>query len=62
MSIKSTEYISRKRAIEILKAEIDELSNHSLASLLDALADTCESKMLSEYNNFIVSIHEKEPE
>ncbi len=55
MGIKSTSRITRKKAIEILTDEIPELPNDALASLMDTLADTEQSKRLSMFDNFIVS-------
>lgn len=55
MSIKSTQYITRKQAVEILQSEIQELPNDTLATLLDKIADSQQSKRLSYFDNFIVS-------
>jgi hypothetical protein len=55
MSIKSTQRITRERAIEILTSEIPALSNDALGNLMDALADTEQSKCVSKFDNFIVS-------
>jgi hypothetical protein len=55
MSIKSTQRISRERALEILLSEIPELPNDALGDLMDALADCGHSKRVSEFDNFIVS-------
>jgi hypothetical protein len=55
MSIKSTQRITRQRALEILLAEIPGLSNDALAGLMDDLASSQESKVCSVFDNFIVS-------
>jgi hypothetical protein len=55
MSIKSTQYITRQRALEILTKEISEMSNNTLGELIDTLADSGQSKSLSICDNFIVS-------
>ena len=55
MSITSTKTITRKRALEILLTEIPTVSNHVLEQLMDALADTKQSKLVSVFDNFIVS-------
>ena len=55
MSIKSTSRITRETAIHILMREIPNLPNDALASLMDTLADTEQSKHVSRFDNFIVS-------
>jgi hypothetical protein len=55
MSAKTTQRISRERALEILLEEIPDLSNDDLGDVLDALADTGNSKRVSSFDNFIVS-------
>lgn len=55
MSIKTTQRITRQRALEILLEEIPELPNDTLASLMDVLADSKQSKICSIFDNFIVS-------
>ena len=55
MSIKSTRTISRARALEILLEEIPILPNDALACLMDALADSKQSKIVSYFDNFWVS-------
>ena len=55
MGIKSTQRITRERAMQILMCEIPELPNDALARLMDTLADTKLSKHVSYYDNFIVS-------
>jgi hypothetical protein len=55
MSIKTTLRITRERAIELLRSEIDDAPNDLLARLLDIIADNETSKRLSIFDNFIVS-------
>lgn len=55
MSIKSTQRIKRDVAINILVGEIPNLPNDALGEMMDALADTEQSKYVSKYDNFIVS-------
>ena len=55
MSIKSTQRITREQAIRILTSEIPMLPNNALGDLMDALADTEQSKYVSKFDNFIVS-------
>ena len=55
MSIKTTQRITREHALDILLDEIPKLPNDLLASLLDRLADSEQSKRLSICDNFIVS-------
>lgn len=55
MGVKSTRRITREQALDILLSEIPELPNDALATLLDALADTEQSKRISYFDNFIVS-------
>lgn len=54
MSIKTTQHISRQRAIEVLIGEICLASDTLLEELLDALADSGESKTFSIYDNFMI--------
>ena len=55
MSIKTTQRITRSRALEILLSEIPTLPNDALGDLMDVLADTELSKYVSKFDNFIVS-------
>jgi hypothetical protein len=55
MGVKSTETITRDQALDILLGEIPTLPNDALGELMDALADCGHSKIVSKYNNFIVS-------
>ncbi len=55
MSIKTTQWISRATALEILLSEIEALPNDALGDLLDALADSGQSHRISKFENFIVS-------
>ena len=55
MSVKSTQRINRFRAVEILQGEISTLSNDALGALMDALANTGQSKSCSRFDNFIVT-------
>lgn len=55
MSIKTTQRITRQRALEVLLAEIPKLPNDTLADLMDALADSEMSQVCSRFDNFIVS-------
>ena len=55
MGIKTTQRITRERALEILLSEIKELPNDALGEVLDALADSGQSKIISKFDNFIVS-------
>lgn len=55
MGLKSTQHIKRGRALEILLSEIPLLPNDALGNLMDALADCGCSKIVSEFDNFIVS-------
>jgi len=55
MSIKTTQRITRARALDILLSEIPTLSNDFLAELLDKLADSSVSLRVSKFDNFIVS-------
>ncbi len=55
MSIKSTQRITRKHALELLNSEIQDMSNDMLAGILDKIADSQQSKRLSYFDNFIVS-------
>lgn len=54
MSIKTTQRISRQRAIEVLIGEIYLASDTLLEELLDALADSGESTTFSIYDNFMI--------
>ncbi len=55
MSIKSTQRITRQRALEILLSEIPQLPNDTLGDLMDKLADSEQSRTCSRFDNFIVS-------
>ena len=55
VSAKTTHRITRARALEILRADLEGLSNDALGEMMDALADTRQSKIVSELDNFIVS-------
>jgi hypothetical protein len=55
VSIKSTQRITRERALSILLSEIPLLSNNTLGELLDWLADSEQSHTISRFDNFIVS-------
>jgi len=55
MGIKSTQRITRKEALSILLEEIPKLPNDALGDLMDALSDCGHSKIVSEFDNFIVS-------
>ena len=62
MSYKSTMRITRAKALEILLSEIPTLPNDALAILMDALADSEQSKRISKFDNFIVSEFDPEEE
>jgi hypothetical protein len=62
MSVKSTQRISRRRAIEILMSEIYSLPNDTLGDLMDCLADSGQSQRVSSFDNFIVSEFSDESE
>ena len=55
MSIKTTQRITREKALEILLEEIPNLPNDTLGDLMDTLADSRQSKRVSIFDNFIVS-------
>ena len=55
MSIKSTRRIKRERAIEILTEDLPNLPNDYLAKMLDHLADSELSHIISKFDNFIVT-------
>lgn len=55
MSIKTTQRITRDRALSILLQELPQMSNDMLANLLDYIADSEQSKVVSKFDNFIVS-------
>jgi len=55
MSVKTTRRISRQRALEILLSEAPNLPNDTLADLLDRLADSRQSHIISQFDNFIVT-------
>jgi len=55
MSTKTTQRITRAKALEILMSEVPELPNDTLADMLDALVDSRQSKRVSVFDNFIVS-------
>lgn len=60
MSIKSTIRIKRQAAQTILHAEIEDLPNSVLGTLLNVIADSEQSKRLSAFDRFIVSDFEDE--
>ena len=55
MSYKTTQRITREKALEILMREIPNLPNDALGDLMDRLADTGLSKRVSSFDNFIVT-------
>jgi len=55
MSIKSTQRISRERAVSLLLSEIVQLPNGTLEDLLDLIADSGMSRTMSKFDNFMVS-------
>ena len=55
VSYKTTQTITREKAIEILIEDIYNLPNDTLGDLLDTLADSGQSHMVSQFDNFIVS-------
>ena len=55
MSIKTTQRITREKALEILLEEIPNLPNDTLGDLMDTLANSRQSKRVSIFDNFIVS-------
>lgn len=55
MSIKTTQRVTRERALLILLTEIPNLPNDTLADMLDQLADSGKSVQVSRFDNFIVS-------
>ena len=55
MSCKTTQRVTREKALEILLAEIPTLPNDPLSDMLDALADTGQSHRVSRFDNFIIS-------
>lgn len=55
MSSKTTRYVTRDRALAILHEELSNLPNDTLASVLDAIADSGHSRVMSRFDNFIVT-------
>jgi hypothetical protein len=55
MSIKTTQRITREVALSILMQDLPQLSNDMLGRLLDLIADSEQSKVMSRFDNFIVS-------
>lgn len=55
MSIKSTQRITRARAIEMITTEIQYIGNDVLGDMLDLIADSQQSRLTSIFDNFIVS-------
>ena len=55
MGAKSTQRITRERALEILLSEIPTLPNSELERMMDRLADSELSQKVSRFDNFIVS-------
>jgi hypothetical protein len=55
VSVKSTRRITRSRALKILREELEYLPNDTLARLMDTLADSRQSRIVSSFDNFIVS-------
>ncbi len=60
MSIKTTRYVTREKALEILVSELGTLPNDTLGNLLDTLADSEQSHRISRFENFIVTEFAKE--
>ena len=55
MGIKSTKTIHRLGAIATLELIIPELTNGTLAKMLDLLANSGESESCSKFDNFLVT-------
>lgn len=55
MSVQSTHRIKRETAVRILLEEIPNLPNDTLGEFMDALALSGQSKVVSKFDNFIVS-------
>jgi len=55
MSIKSTQRITRAHALDLPIREAVQLRNDTLGNVLDYIADTEQGKILSRFDNFIVS-------
>ncbi len=55
MSYKTTQRISREKALVLLLSEIPTLPNDVLVDLLDTLAKSRQSRKVSMFDNFIVS-------
>jgi hypothetical protein len=54
MSIKTTRYVTREKALLILLQDLPTLPNDTLGNLLDVLADSRQSRVVSYFDNFIV--------
>ena len=61
MSIKTTQRITRAKAMALLMTEILHLPNDALADLLDVLADSGQSHAISCFDNFIVTEFPDDP-
>lgn len=61
MSIKTTQRITRSKALELLFSEIPLLPNDTLGHLLDAVADSEDGRRVSRFDNFIVSEFADDP-
>jgi hypothetical protein len=55
MSVKTTQRVTRARALEVLLREIPQVGNDVLGDLMDVLAESGQSKVCSRFDNFIVS-------
>jgi hypothetical protein len=55
VSYKSTRYLDRASALAILLTDAPNLSNDLLGDLLDLIADSGQSHIVSRFDNFIVS-------
>jgi hypothetical protein len=55
MSYKSTQRVTREQALQIIRTEIDYLGNDLLGDLLDLIADSGQSRIMSKFDNFAVS-------
>jgi hypothetical protein len=55
MGYKTTQRITRDRALSILMQELPQMPNDVLADLLDRVADSGQSKVVSKFDDFVVS-------
>jgi putative heme degradation protein len=56
MSVKTTRRITREAALHLIARELEQQpSNKVLEDILDAMADSEQSKVVSVFDNFIVS-------